>query len=85
MLPSANVKDLRLSTPPPISRSCSLLLPDLPAAAMTRHQSPHFVLEQTEDGWMLEAQHITKDGQGDWMLNHDQLEELATLLQQSLA
>ena len=60
-------------------------MPDLPAAAMTRHQSPHFVLEQTEDGWILEAQHITKDGQGDWMLNHDQLDELATLLQQSLA
>jgi hypothetical protein len=34
---------------------------------------------------MLEAQHITKDGQGDWMLNHDQLEELAALLQQSLS
>jgi hypothetical protein len=33
---------------------------------------------------MLEAQHITKDSQGDWMLNHDQLEELAELLQQAL-
>ena len=52
---------------------------------MTRHHAPHFVLEQTEDGWMLEAQHITKDAQGDWMLNHDQLEELAALLQQSRA
>lgn len=51
---------------------------------MSRHQSPHFVLEQLEDGWMLEAEHITKDGQGDWMLNHDQLEELAGLLRQAL-
>jgi hypothetical protein len=37
---------------------------------MSRHQSLHFVLEQLE---------------GDWMLNHDQLEELAGLLQQALS
>jgi hypothetical protein len=52
---------------------------------MSRHQSLHFVLEQLEDGWMLESEHITKDGQGDWMLNHDQLEELANLLRQALS
>ena len=36
---------------------------------MIRHQSLHVVLEQLEDGWIL---------------NHDQLEELADLLQQAL-
>jgi len=52
--------------------------------AMTRFESKHFLLEQLEDGWMLEASHITKDVEGDLMLNHDQLEELKTLLQQAL-
>lgn len=51
---------------------------------MARFDSKHFLLEQLEDGWMLEASHITKDVEGDWMLNHDQLEELKALLQQAL-
>ena len=52
--------------------------------AMTRVSSQHFLLEQLEDGWMLEATHVTKDADGDWMLNHDELEELHDLLQRAL-
>jgi len=51
---------------------------------MTRFDSKHFLLEQLEDGWMLETSHITKDVDGDWMLNHDELEELLALLKQAL-
>jgi len=51
---------------------------------MTRFESKHFLLEQLGDGWMLEASHITKYVEGDWMLNHDQLEELKRLLRQAL-
>ena len=53
-------------------------------AAMSRYSSTHFLLEQLEDGWMLEASHVTKDADGDWMLNHDELEELRDLLQKAL-
>lgn len=52
--------------------------------AMARFDSPHFLLEQLEDGWMLEATHVTKDADGDWMLDHDELVELQALLQQAL-
>lgn len=52
--------------------------------SMARFDSKHFLLEQLEDGWMLEASHITKDVDGDWMLSHDELEELRELLQQAL-
>lgn len=51
---------------------------------MSRFDSKHFVLDQLEDGWVLEASHITKDVEGDWMLNHEQLEELKALLHQAL-
>jgi hypothetical protein len=51
---------------------------------MIRVSSQHFLLEQLEDGWMLEANHVTKDADGDWMLNHDELEELRDLLQRAL-
>ena len=51
---------------------------------MSRHSSQHFLLEQLEDGWMLEASHVTKDADGDWMLSHDELEELRDLLQKAL-
>lgn len=54
------------------------------APAMARFDSPHFLLEQLEDGWMLEATHVTKDADGDWMLDHDELVELRALLQQAL-
>lgn len=49
-----------------------------------RVQSPHFVVEQLEDGWMIEARHVTKDNKGDWMVDHDEVVELATLLNQAL-
>jgi len=51
---------------------------------MARFDSLHFLLEQLEDGWMLEATHVTKDADGDWMLDHDELVELRALLQQAL-
>ena len=51
---------------------------------MGRFSSTHFLLEQLEDGWMLEASHVTKDADGDWMLSHDELEELQELLQRAL-
>ncbi len=51
---------------------------------MSRFSTTHFLLEQLEDGWMLEASHVTKDADGDWMLNHDELEELRDLLQKAL-
>lgn len=51
---------------------------------MSRFNSTHFVLEQLEDGWMLETSHITKDVNGDWILDHEELEELRKLLQQAL-
>jgi len=54
------------------------------ASSMARFDSKHFLLEQLEDGWMLEASHVTKDADGDWLLNHDELEELKDLLQQAL-
>jgi hypothetical protein len=49
-----------------------------------RVQSRHFVVQQLEDGWMLEASHVTKDNKGDWMLDHDELEELVELLAKAL-
>jgi len=49
-----------------------------------RVQSSHFVVEQLEDGWMIEAQHVTKDNKGDWLADHDELVELANLLNQAL-
>jgi len=49
-----------------------------------RVQSSHFVVEQLEDGWMIEAQHVTKDNKGDWLVDHDELVELANLLNQAL-
>jgi len=52
--------------------------------AMARFDSPHFLLEQLEDGWMLEATPVTKDADGDWMLDHVELVELRALLQQAL-
>lgn len=51
---------------------------------MRRFSTTHFLLEQLEDGWMLETSHVTKDADGDWMLNHDELEELHNLLQKAL-
>jgi hypothetical protein len=45
-----------------------------------RLHSSHFVVEQLEDGWMIEALHVTKDNKGDWMVDHDELVELANLL-----
>ena len=50
-----------------------------------RLHSSHFVVEQLEDGWMIEALHVTKDNKGDWMVDHDELVELAALLNQALA
>jgi hypothetical protein len=49
-----------------------------------RVQSRHFLVEQLEDGWMVEASHVTKDNKGDWMMDHEELEELAELLQKAL-
>jgi hypothetical protein len=49
-----------------------------------RVQSPHFVVEQLEDGWMVETSHVTKDNKGDWMMDHDELVELADLLKRAL-
>jgi hypothetical protein len=49
-----------------------------------RVESRHFVAQQLEDGWMLEASHVTKDNKGDWMLDHDELEELSELLGRAL-
>ena len=49
-----------------------------------RVQSSHFVVEQLEDGWMIEARHVTKDNKGDWMVDHDELVELLNLLNQAL-
>jgi hypothetical protein len=49
-----------------------------------RVESPHFVAQQLEDGWMLEASHVTKDNKGDWMLDHEELEELKQLLVKAL-
>jgi hypothetical protein len=49
-----------------------------------RVESSHFVAQQLEDGWMLEASHVTKDNKGDWMLDHEELEELKQLLVKAL-
>ena len=49
-----------------------------------RVQSSHFVVEQLEDGWMVETSHVTKDNKGDWMMDHDELVELADLLKRAL-
>jgi hypothetical protein len=49
-----------------------------------RVQSRHFLVEQLEDGWMVEASHVTKDNKGDWMMDHEEMEELAELLQRAL-
>lgn len=49
-----------------------------------RVQSRHFVVQQLEDGWMVEASHVTKDQKGDWMLDHEEMEELAELLTKAL-
>lgn len=49
-----------------------------------RVQSHHFVVQQLEDGWMVEASHVTKDQKGDWMLDHEEMEELAELLTKAL-
>ena len=49
-----------------------------------RVESRHFVAQQLEDGWMLEASHVTKDNKGDWMLDHEELEELKQLLVKAL-
>ncbi|MEB3297782.1 MAG: hypothetical protein VKL23_09640 [Cyanobacteriota bacterium] len=49
-----------------------------------RVESRHFVAQQLEDGWMLEASHVTKDNKGDWMLDHEELEELNQLLVKAL-
>jgi hypothetical protein len=51
---------------------------------MQRFTSPHFLLEQLEDGWMLETTHITKDEDGDWLLNRDELQELQALLHKAV-
>jgi hypothetical protein len=53
-------------------------------SAMTRFDTKHFLLKQLEDGWMLETSKVTKDVEGDWMLSHDELEELHSLLQKVL-
>lgn len=59
--------------------------PHQPNAPMSiRVQSPHFVVEQLEDGWMVETSHVTKDNKGDWMMDHDELVELADLLKRAL-
>lgn len=50
-----------------------------------RVESRHFVAQQLEDGWMLESSHVTKDYKGDWMLDHEELEELKELLGKALA
>lgn len=49
-----------------------------------RVESRHFVVQQLEDGWILEASHVTKDSKGDWMLDHEELEELKQLLGKAL-
>ena len=56
----------------------------LKRSTMQRFTSPHFLLEQLEDGWMLETSHVTKDEDGDWLLNRDELEELQALLHKAL-
>ncbi len=50
-----------------------------------RVESRHFVVQQLEDGWMIETSHVTKDNKGDWMMDHDELEELVDLLKKALA
>ncbi len=52
---------------------------------MSRFDSKHFLLEQLEDGWMLQSSHVTKDAEGDWMLDHEELVELRELLSNALA
>jgi hypothetical protein len=51
---------------------------------VSRFDSKHFVLEQLEDGWMLQSSHVTKDAEGDWMLDHEELVELRELLTKAL-
>ena len=51
---------------------------------MSRFDSKHFLLEQLEDGWMLQSSDVTKDAEGDWMLDHDALAELRDLITKAL-
>ncbi|MGA0021964.1 MAG: hypothetical protein ACO3GW_07330, partial [Vulcanococcus sp.] len=53
-------------------------------ALVSRFDSKHFLLEQLEDGWMLQSSHVTKDAEGDWMLDHDALAELRDLITKAL-
>ena len=52
---------------------------------MSQYNSAHFVVAQLEDGWMLQSEHVTKVQSGDWILDRDELEELAALLQNVLS
>jgi hypothetical protein len=51
---------------------------------VSRFDSKHFLLEQLEDGWILQSSHVTKDAEGDWMLDHEELVELRELLTKAL-
>jgi hypothetical protein len=51
---------------------------------MSPFESPHFALERTEDGWILEAR-VTKDLEGDWLLSRHELVELHGLLEAAIA
>ena len=51
---------------------------------MDGFHSSHFMLTPTEDGWIVQAR-VTKDFQGDWLLNHHELEELRALLDEAIA
>jgi hypothetical protein len=51
---------------------------------MSQYSSQHFLLVQLEDGWMLQSEHVTKDQNGDWLLDRDELDELSTLLASAL-
>jgi len=52
---------------------------------MSQYNSSHFVVSQLEDGWMLQSEHVTKVQNGDWILDREELEELAELLQTALS
>jgi hypothetical protein len=51
---------------------------------VSRFDSKHFLLQQLEDGWMMQSSHVTKDAEGDWMLDHEELEELREMLTKAL-
>ncbi|MCX5968097.1 MAG: hypothetical protein NTV57_10715 [Cyanobacteria bacterium] len=50
---------------------------------MADFRSNHFVISQTEDGWILQSR-VVKDVQGDLLLSHHELEELIELLSEAV-